>query len=664
MHLLFHPRSDSARSLAERIHQALNDDAALPGLRVPTVLAREDGTGLPPVNIGLDQAQRNLLIVLADDSMLIEPDEVPAGRKTWTTFVGDLWEGCRSSQDRFLPVQLSESAWGFDPRLEGINFLRAYLQGDLAWTLRALVVETCRYLLGLKRGTQLPVRVFLSHAKQDVDKEPKIFREVSQYLDVTKPVEAWVDSAKIPGGSSFAQEIEKGASESALLVLATDSYSSRTWCRREILIAKEHRCPIVVVDALQGLDRRSFPYAGNVPAIRWTPGGAERVVDLLLKETLRHWHTELVLDATKGNGDSILTSAPELATVVALPAGTTVLYPDPPLGDEELAQLAPLGHSFATPLQNAGRNGVLKEMAVAIATSESDDSRRFGVFDAHREGALMEISRQLLVRGATLHYGGHLGSDGYTTALFDMAQAYRAQSGLPPAERIVNDVGWPLPLETLPDATRAKYQNVAKFRRVPRPAGVEDLEPATFVAEPAFFPADSPARRFAWARGMTAMREDQTRRTRARVVLGGKVGPTVTAKPDGGKDLRWYMSRIPGVVEEAYASIQAEKPLYLVGGFGGAAALVGDLLEGRPRPADFTWDYHRQAPHAETMRDLYATRGVPWLDYTEIAADLGTRGLAALSRVNGLSVAENRELLGTRDVSRIVELVVQGLGTL
>jgi hypothetical protein len=32
--------------------------------------------------------------------------------------------------------------------------------------------------------------------------------------------------------------------------------------------------------------------------------------------------------------------------------------------------------------------------------------------------------------------------------------------------------------------------------------------------------------------------------------------------------------------------------------------------------------------------------------------------------VNGLSVAENRELLGTRDVSRIVELVVQGLGTL
>ena len=420
----------------------------------------------------------------------------------------------------------------------------------------------------------------------------------------------------------------------------------------------------MVVDALQGLDRRSFPYAGNVPAIRWTPGGAERVVDLLLKETLRHWHTELVLDATKGNGDSILTSAPELATVVALPAGTTVLYPDPPLGDEELAQLAPLGHSFATPLQNAGRNGVLKEMAVAIATSESDDSRRFGVFDAHREGALMEISRQLLVRGATLHYGGHLGSDGYTTALFDMAQAYRAQSGLPPAERIVNDVGWPLPLETLPDATRAKYQNVAKFRRVPRPAGVEDLEPATFVAEPAFFPADSPARRFAWARGMTAMREDQTRRTRARVVLGGKVGPTVTAKPDGGKDLRWYMSRIPGVVEEAYASIQAEKPLYLVGGFGGAAALVGDLLEGRPRPADFTWDYHRQAPHAETMRDLYATRGVPWLDYTEIAADLGTRGLAALSRVNGLSVAENRELLGTRDVSRIVELVVQGLGTL
>lgn len=662
LHLVFHPQSDDALRLALLLDEGLNDDAALPGLRVPTRIVPEDGTTFPPSAESVERAERNVFVILADDWMAVEPSALPNGKISWPTFVADVWQRCEQTGDRFLPMQLSEHGWPLEPRLDGVDAFAAWRPGPDrdASVLRRVVIESCRYLQGLDRGARAPVQLFLSHARRDIQEEPKVFEALAQHLGATQPVRAWIDSGQIETGSQFAEAIENGVKDSALLVIATRHYSSRPWCRRELLLAKQHGHPIVIIDALEGLDVRSFPYAGNVPEMRWVAGAAAQAVDLLLKETLRSLHAKLTLGAVARPDDVVLTSAPELATLVALPKGSPVLYPDPPLGDEEVSHLSPLGHRLTTPLQRAGATRSLALARVAISTSESDDAARYGVLPPRLDAALIELSRQLLVRGVTLHYGGHLGSDGYTQALFAMAQAYRALSGLPPAERIVNDVGWPLPLETLPPAERAAHSRVARFRRVPRPDGVEALEPATFVAEPRFFAADSPARRFAWARGMTEMRRDQTGLTQARIVLGGKIGPTESVGADGSKLVRWYSGRVPGVFEEAWLSLRAEKPLYLLGGFGGVAALVGDLLRGVER-RDFSWAYHSAAPHSDAMRDLYARQGVKFEDYPEMQQELARLGLEGLSRHNGLSVEDNRELLSAHDVSRVVELVVKGL---
>ena len=220
----------------------------------------------------------------------------------------------------------------------------------------------------------------------------------------------------------------------------------------------------------------------------------------------------------------------------------------------------------------------------------------------------------------------------------------------------MNDVGWPLPLQTLPPEDRAEYQRVAKYRRIPRPAGVEFLEPETFGEEPTRFLPDTPARRYAWARGMTAMREAQTTSAKARVVLGGKVGPTVTAIGEA----KWYGLDTRRVVEEALLSLKAGQPLYLLGAFGGAARLVIDLLEGRPRP-EFTWDYQKAAPHAEGMRALYDAHGPTWEDYEQMASLFKSRGVEESAAKNRLTTDENRELFECRDVLRIVELLLVGL---
>jgi hypothetical protein len=207
---------------------------------------------------------------------------------------------------------------------------------------------------------------------------------------------------------------------------------------------------------------------------------------------------------------------------------------------------------------------------------------------------------------------------------------------------------------------RAKFKDHSTFVRTEAPAGIAALEPQTFVPEPSYFPADSPVRRFAWARGMTLMRERQTADVRARIAIGGKVGPTVTAQPDGSKKLAWYAGRIPGVIEEILLTLQAGKPLYLCGAFGGAAALAIELLDGRV-PQEFTWEFQKQAPHAEAMRELYVQQGIEWLDYPQMAKIFADIGVDGLSRTNHLSNEENRELFRCRDVPRLIELLLLGL---
>jgi hypothetical protein len=173
----------------------LNEDPAVPGLRIPTVIAAEDGTNLPPRGYELDEAERSVAVVLADDEMVAEPIVMPAERQTWAQFVGDLWKQCQGSNHRFIPVQLSESAWPLDQRLRETSFLRSLQRPEASrtsWTSRTLVVELCRFLQGRKRGEQLPMRLFLSHAKQDIEASPHLFKEIVSHLETTQPVKTWI----------------------------------------------------------------------------------------------------------------------------------------------------------------------------------------------------------------------------------------------------------------------------------------------------------------------------------------------------------------------------------------------------------------------------------------------------------------------------------------
>jgi hypothetical protein len=666
VHFLFHPRATSARELACALHKELNGDAAVPGLRIPTTFCPHAKDGGPPASFRFNLAARNFIVVLADDEMATDQE--------WGRFVTDVWTQCKEPDSRWVPFQLSQYAWGFDPRLSGVSFPPAWRSDEdakLPYILRRLLVELCRFLYRLPmegNESKAPVKLFLSHAKMDKKKQPVVDRFIDT-LKADQPVKAWFDSGAIPPGAGFARKIQDGIKQSSVLSVLTDNYATREWCREEILLAKEHQRPIAVVNALSTFEARSFPYLGNVPVIRWNDD-PEVGINLILKETVRSVHSMECLTRFQQPGDVLFSSPPEFATIAGLSAGTTVLYPDPPLGVGEARRLSKTKVVLNTPLQRLAADRPLTGKKIALSMSESTDVDQFGMDELHLGTAMGELSRYLLIKGATLAYGGHLGSDGYTQQLTEFVLAHNADDYGLEIDRIVNFRGWPLP--RVDAAKRAEMRAVAQILELGRPPDVDASLSPEFIDNIKTFldPTASAVNRFAWARGMTEMRAYQTDMKKsgvvARIVAGGKFGPTLgpaLASMENAKERKkqWYAGRVPGVLEEVVLSIQAGQPVFLLGAFGGTARLVIDIFHGIDRK-EATWQYQEDAPFALEMKELYRQRGVPWLDYPEMVALLRGKGVAGINPL--LTPSEHEELFESVDPLRMAELVLVGLGKL
>ncbi len=663
VHLLFHPSSSSGRELARYVHTQLNEDAILPGLRIPTMFTPTKAGGGPPAGPAFNHAKKNFVVMLADNHLVVDG--------VWAKYVASVWQKCSAgSETRFVPVQLTSKAWPIDDSMREVSFARAHefpsKDAQRAFVTRRVIVELCRFLCNLPQqgDTSIaPLTLFLSHTKVDLNVDPKVTLKFIEALGHDQPIKGWVDSGDIASGSTFSEAIRKGVSETSLLVILTDNYATREWCREEVMLAKEHQRPIAVVDALTKYEVRSFPFLGNVPRVRWN-GDPQSGIDLLLKETLRSVHTGQTLARFKKNDDRIFTRPPEFATLAGL-TGTTILYADPPLGKGEKSRLERMGVPASTPLERLALDQPIAGKRIALSMSESSDIAGYGMDDLHFDSAMTEISRYLLIKGATLVYGGHLGKKGYTERLFELVRTHNNPELYGShVSRIVNIRGWPLPRLTVD--LKAEEQDAAEIIEIPRPADINETLHKDFTAAPAPFASETSAEhRFAWARGMTEMREFQADARRsgilARIVLGGTYGPTGKVAEDGTRTQRWYSGRIPGVLEEVWLSANAGQPVFLLGAFGGASRLVIDLLRGVDRE-EATWVYQENAPYSLEMRQLYEDRGLEWTDYPEIVKSLRGKGAAGLNPL--LEPTENERLFESVDPLEIVELILLGLSKL
>ena len=282
---------------------------------------------------------------------------------------------------------------------------------------------------------------------------------------------------------------------------------------------------------------------------------------------------------------------------------------------------------------------VRDQILVGISVSEPADDELIGrgLSQLHVRHAFVEIARHLLAAGCALAYGGDFRQQGYTEAMLDLVRTY-SRRDQPGPERIRVYSAWPTWLCLNADE-RAAVASVATLVQVdPPPGAPEQLPPARDRL---------PADRLWAALALTEMRRRMNHDIDARVLIGGR--------PSGQAGL------LPGVVEEAALSVEDALPLFVVGGFGGAASLVGSALRGES-PPELTLDYQRNntAGYTDLWEEAGRRRARP--DFGGLREGLAQSGQEA--NRNGLSPEQNERLFATSDVDEIVALLLRGLGAM
>lgn len=380
IYVVWHPEYEQGQKFANYLYSWLSRDVKNPVSRrigIPIFFRNmNDAKSGAPLPIPFDNARHTAVVALVDDHFVASD--------SWDTYLGSLWEKTQSptSPHRLFPVSISPYSFNLYSGVPEANFIRLH---DLkegrrpAVLARSLTHELCRLLLGQERASAssetgvsfAPVKLFLSHAKRDGLAIAEHFRD---YLHRKTALKSFFDANDIAPGYSFAEEIRAQIQDAAVLAIQTDAYSSREWCRREILMAKQMQRPLVVVNALRENEERSFPYLGNAATIRWKldqlqndpelyDQAIESALDLMLYEVLkdtylRQHFKDLCHLFELPEQVEWSSRPPELLTLLHLKRtmpeeeSKMLLYPDPPIGPEEMEVLSALtpNFTFITPM--------------------------------------------------------------------------------------------------------------------------------------------------------------------------------------------------------------------------------------------------------------------------------------------------------------------------
>jgi hypothetical protein len=359
IYIVWHPNFKEGQEIAEALRQHFRRnlfDNISGGVGI-SVLFRSTGSleCSPPLDIDFSECDSTAVVILADDFLVNDT--------SWSDYLIRLGEQSEKSgfASGVFPVSTSSSA------LANLKLEEQALRWD-KWAgnneenckrlIYELTYEFCRLLRYLLTRLQNPtkdedalesylrkVQIFLSHSKHDKHGQ-NIALAIRDRLHSGHGLATFFDVHDIPAGIKFHKVLLHQLRVSAVVAIHTDSYSSREWCRKEIIEAKRHNVPLVVADSLSDLDERGFPYLGNVPVVRLEPEDKERmdyVIQILLDEVLRDflWRSKTILAmASPRDGIFFIPRPPELISLASLPPRDQcptplIVYPDPPLSSEE-----------------------------------------------------------------------------------------------------------------------------------------------------------------------------------------------------------------------------------------------------------------------------------------------------------------------------------------
>lgn len=258
-------------------------------------------------------------------------------------------------------------------------------------------------------------------------------------------------------------------------------------------------------------------------------------------------------------------------------------------------------------------------LRIGVSVSDSPDLARLGLTDTHVRMALGSIARAVLTTGGHIVYGGRLDPNGYTAFLVHECERFGVRD-----RPFTGFVSFSEHKGLSPKQIQAAQKSIGLLGQY------VFLDPdGSPIADPSERPGPGTDQLDAGSTGraLTGLREHMTEQTDARVVIGGKRAN--------------YEGRMPGVVEETILSIRANMPIFVAGGFGGAAGDVATVLGCDPK-------HWLDLPDRSGSDDL-----------TELAATAEDVHWEPTS--NGLTLEQNQQLAVSYRASEIASLVVRGL---
>ena len=558
----------------------------------------------------------------------------------WANYINELVNDEKNGVVKVLPVALCQYAFDINHELGKQQYIRLK-NFNIRDCWKEFLIRFYDDLIRTLCKSQEKLQIFISHTKKDEDRMGiEKANELKAYLRADTKLNSFYDANDILDGYSFGDQITENLKKSLLIILETSTYSDREWCRIEAIVGKENYVPTVVVSLFNGMIPRTFPYLGNTPKIRFDANWDE-VICLLLRTALDKYYEERYLENFSQANSKVIPMMPEFINIGKVDGVNQILYPEPPLGNEELEvvkrQFPTI--TFNTPSQIFAASRFLEGKNVAISISESPDSSSLGIGKAMFEDLSVELARHLLVSGAHLVYGGDLRPGGFTELFKDLAYQYGIyEKDKTLKNYFTNYLAWPIYIGMTP-ATQAEYKSC---RVHCQKAAIPDIIPVAL--RDLMVPPTTVENMYYWAESLRAMRQEMESHIDARIILGGRI-----------TGFKGYM---PGLYEEATYAAKANHPLFLLGGFGGASARLIQLIKGETSSEEL---------FAECCSNHSYQDFVSYLDKEKEemnfkALDVFSNNMDVLK--NGLSKEDNERLFVTTNVTEIIALILKGLRSL
>lgn len=656
----------------------------------------------------LDRALHSLVVVLLDKSL--ESD------KAWQTWLKACEEKVADSEGRHQLVFLCLSdeikdrlnrdnpsakdrfcdIVGYDDQQPDNQSAFGEHAERAAW-FALYVFQSCRQLLTKEvfdSGTDVEkqkLRLFISHAKKD---SLPLANSVRYALEKKDYFNAWYDAVDLAGKKNWRQAIRDGVSNSVVVVLRTEKYDTRPWCRQEFLWAEHCGVPIVCVEARNSLVIQADALAtGRVPTVRIPDGNLFRVLFQALKESLRILRLERLAKEWRKQ-HSGLNRAQQLELIPYTPnlkqlaltsqeikqktgkkkdsKYSIILYADPPLSTElyqaskrfvetesEMPtylltpSLLPFWESKnAEDPKNVSTRSLSKQRVNISISEEVRDLARLGFTVEDVNDFTVQIAEVIIANEGIVALGHDWREGGVMDGIYRFAEEHQ-DVVLEESERkglVENYLFWGCQ-PGLEKRERGHLEGVLDFVFCERPED-ERFEGAESLGD-----VPGPLHGYAVARSLTVMRNQMTSRSFARICLGGRdMDPRF---PDLGPS-----GRCPGVVEEAYFSCLVDQPLYLSGLLGGVSGQVINALMKKDANLAFKLPepVARNYPSGDQRPGDLDYDGP--LDSENLLAYFGEYGIDRISENNQLSQKENEQLFSAATLDEVRDLILRGLSRL